>query len=86
MLSVLGSLVFLVAALAAVFAVGLTFADFWDRALANVAALREVGEMREFRFSVAGTVRRPPAPVQRVIARPARRPWFSSAPRLLAAA
>lgn len=86
MLSVLGSLVFLLAAFGAIGVVGLTFAAFWDRALANLAAFRATGETREFRYSTVGVVRHPPVPARRMVIRAARRLAFSPAQPLRAAA
>lgn len=63
-MSLLASLVFALAAVAAIAALGLTIAQHRNAAMANIAALRKVDAMREFRFLSANLVARPAACVE----------------------
>ena len=59
MLSVLASLVFVAAAIAAVAVVRATWSQYRDMAFANIAALDRLTDEREFRVSIAATGRKP---------------------------
>ena len=58
-MSILASLAFVIAAVAAVAALRLTIAQYSATALANVAALRAADTAREFRFQAVTVVARP---------------------------
>ena len=75
MLTVLASLAFMAAALVALAAVGATWSRYRDVALGNIAALRQVGDQREFRVTLAALARRP-MPAGQVVLR--RRPHRTS--------
>jgi hypothetical protein len=87
-MSLLASLVFVLAALMALGALGLTLARYGEAALANVAALRSVRTAREFRYQAVTLVARPAlgVEVRRAVTRISARRRVRSLPGLRAAA
>ena len=65
MLSLLASLAFIAAAVAAVAVVRVTWIEYRDIALGNVAALGDLTDAREFRVTIAGRGRKPTLAVRR---------------------
>ena len=59
MLSVLASLAFVAAAVAAVVVVRATWSQYRDMAFANIAALDRIADSREFRVKIAGVGAKP---------------------------
>ena len=87
-MSLLASLVFVLAAVAAVAALRLTIAQYSGAALANIAALRSADTAREFRFQAATVIARPAVcgEVRRIAVRNTAPRRFKSSARLRAAA
>ena len=87
-MSILASLAFVIAAVAAVAALRLTIAQYSATALANVAALRAADTAREFRFQAVTVVAQPTVggEVVRIAARNTAPRRIRSSARLRAAA